>query len=110
MAKKFTASSSQLKPDPKFSSRIAAKFINCLMLDGKIFTPEGGRTLSFFGTFACLGIGPSYFVLILKMFSGFAGGNIESFTYAYRNLFVLTAGLMNILLIIDAFDIAKGRK
>ena len=35
MAKKFTASSTQLKPDPKFNSRIAAKFINCLMLDGK---------------------------------------------------------------------------
>lgn len=35
MAKKFTASRAQLKPDPKFNSRIAAKFINCLMLDGK---------------------------------------------------------------------------
>ena len=35
MAKKFTASSTQLKPDPKYHSRIAAKFINCLMLDGK---------------------------------------------------------------------------
>jgi small subunit ribosomal protein S7 len=35
MAKKFTASESQLKPDPVFSSKLAAKFINCLMLDGK---------------------------------------------------------------------------
>lgn len=35
MAKKFTASSSQLKPDPKFSSKLVSKFINCLMLDGK---------------------------------------------------------------------------
>lgn len=35
MAKKFTASSEQLKPDPKFNSKLAAKFINCLMLDGK---------------------------------------------------------------------------
>ena len=35
MAKKFTASSTQLRPDPKFNSRIASKFINCLMLDGK---------------------------------------------------------------------------
>ena len=35
MAKKFTASSSQLKPDPKYDNRTVAKFINCLMLDGK---------------------------------------------------------------------------
>ncbi len=35
MAKKFTASSQQLKPDSKFKSKLAAKFINCLMLDGK---------------------------------------------------------------------------
>ncbi|MCK5174699.1 MAG: 30S ribosomal protein S7, partial [Planctomycetes bacterium] len=35
MAKKFTASVSQLKPDPVFESKLVAKFINCLMLDGK---------------------------------------------------------------------------
>ncbi len=35
MAKKFTASSSQLKPDPVYGSKLASKFINCLMLKGK---------------------------------------------------------------------------
>ena len=35
MAKRFTASSEQLKPDPKFNSKLVSKFINCLMLDGK---------------------------------------------------------------------------
>ncbi|MCH8828888.1 MAG: 30S ribosomal protein S7 [Planctomycetes bacterium] len=35
MAGKFTASSSQLKPDPRFGSILASKFINCLMHDGK---------------------------------------------------------------------------
>ena len=35
MAKKFTASRTQLKPDSKYNNRIVAKFINCLMLDGK---------------------------------------------------------------------------
>ncbi len=33
--KKFTASASQLKPDPRFNSALVTKFINCLMLDGK---------------------------------------------------------------------------
>ena len=33
--KRFTSSSQQLKPDPKYNSKLVSKFINCLMLDGK---------------------------------------------------------------------------
>ena len=33
--KKWTASAKQLKPDPRYASKLASKFINCLMLDGK---------------------------------------------------------------------------
>jgi small subunit ribosomal protein S7 len=35
MARKFTASKEQLKPDPRFGSKLVSKFINCLMHDGK---------------------------------------------------------------------------
>ena len=35
MARRFTASASQLKPDPRHGSVLASKFINCLMWDGK---------------------------------------------------------------------------
>ena len=35
MAKSFTASATQLKPDPRFGSILISKFINCLMHDGK---------------------------------------------------------------------------
>jgi len=35
MAKSFTASKSQLKPDPRFGSKLVTKFVNCLMYDGK---------------------------------------------------------------------------
>ncbi len=31
----ITASRTQLKPDPRFNSLLASKFVNCLMLDGK---------------------------------------------------------------------------
>jgi small subunit ribosomal protein S7 len=40
MSKKFTASSQQLKPDPKYSSKLVSKFVNCLMLDGKKSTAQ----------------------------------------------------------------------
>jgi len=35
---------------------------------------------------------------------------VRSVTFEYGNTFLLTAGLMNILLILDAFDISTGRK
>ena len=40
MAKKFTKSSDQLRPDPKFNSKLAAKFVNSLMWDGKKHTAQ----------------------------------------------------------------------
>ena len=41
MAKHFTASSKQLKPDPRFGSVLASKFVNCLMHDGKKSAAQG---------------------------------------------------------------------
>ncbi len=35
MAKKFTASATQLKADPVYHSKLVSKFVNCLMWDGK---------------------------------------------------------------------------
>jgi small subunit ribosomal protein S7 len=37
---RITASRTQLKPDPKFDSILASKFINCLMWDGKKATAQ----------------------------------------------------------------------
>ncbi len=35
MSRKFTASKEQLRPDPRFGSKLVSKFVNCLMYDGK---------------------------------------------------------------------------
>jgi small subunit ribosomal protein S7 len=35
MARKFTASKAQLRPDPRYGLKLVSKFINCLMHDGK---------------------------------------------------------------------------
>jgi small subunit ribosomal protein S7 len=40
MAKKFTASEQQLKPDPKYHSKLTSKFVNSLMWDGKKSTAQ----------------------------------------------------------------------
>ena len=41
MARKFTASKATLRPDPRFGSKLASKFINCLMHDGKKSVARG---------------------------------------------------------------------
>ncbi len=40
MPNKFTASESQLKPDPRYQDLVVAKFINCIMYDGKKATAQ----------------------------------------------------------------------
>ncbi|MEX0716398.1 MAG: 30S ribosomal protein S7 [Planctomycetaceae bacterium] len=41
MPKDFTASATQLRPDPRFGSKLASKFVNCLMHDGKKSVAQG---------------------------------------------------------------------
>ena len=41
---------------------------------------------------------------------GFAAGRITSATYEYGLTFTAVAGLLNVLVILDAYDIALGRK
>jgi small subunit ribosomal protein S7 len=38
--KKFTVSATKLAPDPRFNSKLVAKFVNCFMVDGKKFASQ----------------------------------------------------------------------
>ena len=40
MARKRTASAATLKPDPRYHNKLASKFINCLMWEGKKATAQ----------------------------------------------------------------------
>ena len=41
---------------------------------------------------------------------GYGAGNVIAVTYEYGNTFLIVAGLLNTLVVIDAFDISMGRK
>ena len=56
---------------------------------------------------ADLGIGALYFVARTV---GYGGGDVRAVTYEYGNTFLIVAGLLNYLVVIDAYDIAMGRK
>ena len=56
---------------------------------------------------ADVGIGLPYFIANAL---GAGLGNVRAVTYEYGNTFIVTAGLLNLLVVIDAYDIALGRK
>ncbi len=77
------------------------------MLDGNLYRIESGRPLSVLGTFAAFGTGSLY--LVLRFVVGHVGDIVAS-GYEYGTAFLLTAGLMNWLLVLDCWDIVLGRK
>ena len=90
-----------------FFSLITFSLLFGLHMDGKLYRPVRGDAFAMLGSYACLGYGPAYFVL--KRYD-FAQGDLLSPTNEYGNRFVLTGGLMNLLLMLDAYDLAMGRK
>ena len=78
-----------------------------LWLDGRLFPLEMSDPLVFLGGIANRGIGLPYFIARL-MDAGL--GTVTAASYEYGNTFLMTAGLLNFLVVLDAFDIAKGRK
>jgi len=78
-----------------------------LALDGSLSTPQPGSYLSFLATFADLGVGPLY---VLAQAAGWGAGRVTAATHEVGNTFHWSAGVMNMLLLLDAWDIARGRK
>lgn len=81
-------------------------FVLGLWMNGRLFSLESGF-FGFLRFFANAAVGLPY--LVGKIL-GWGVGDIRSFGYEYGNTFLYTAGLINMLVILDAYDIAKGRK
>ena len=78
-----------------------------LALHGRIFPIELTQPLVALAAVANLGIGVPYFIARAM---GYGAGEVIAVTYEYGNTFLIVAGLLNALVIIDAFDISMGRK
>lgn len=76
-------------------------------LDGNLYHVLPRRPLTLLGTFASMGTGLPYFVL--RFGFGYEG-DVAAVGYEYGTAFMLTAGLMNLLLVLDCWDIARGVK
>ena len=89
---------------------IVLMFIIGLGMEGQLYRPpETGQWISFntLGCFADVGVGIPYLLAISR---GMGVGVPTSQTFDYGWAYLIVAGLMNYLVVLDAFDIAQGRK
>lgn len=90
-----------------FFGSIACMFTTGLFLEGELFGPEFNTIFSILKFVADAGSGLMYWI---AWSSGLGAGNPTVYTYDYANVFLYVAGLLNMLVIVDVFDIAMGRK
>lgn len=90
-----------------FLGLVAASLALGVALHGNLYRPLPGQPLTYLATLGCMGMGLPYF--LLRYLAGYTGEVIAP-GYEYGTAFILTAGLMNLLLVLDAWDLALGKK
>lgn len=85
---------------------VVCLWVGC-SLQGNLYRPLPGQPLTLLATLGAMGMGIPYFALRYGL--GYAG-DIVGAGYEYGTAFLLTAGLMNWLLMLDAWDISRGKK
>ena len=90
-----------------FFAVISVGFIVGLALDGELILPHAGDPLSFLAAIASVGNGLLFFVARAL---NLGQGTVTAPGYEFGNTFLLTAGMMNLLLLLDTYDIALGKK
>lgn len=90
---------------------VVLMFLFGLMMRGYMFTPEKGdplTTLINYGGFVCdLASGALY---IGAMMFGYTQPDVAGHVHDYGTKFLVTAGLLNILAMVDVYEIVAGRK
>ena len=90
-----------------FLVAIPVMYVIGLALHGRIFPFDLSDPLVSLGALANLGMGLTY---IVASSAGYGGGDVRAVTYEYGITFLIVAGLLNVLVVIDAYDVALGRK
>ena len=90
-----------------FFAALMAMFVLGILLHGRIFSLDWQEPLGTLAAIANLGLGLPW---ITSRFAGIGMGQVTALTYEYGNTFLIAAGLLNSLVVLDAFDIAMGRK
>ncbi len=90
-----------------FASLVVFCAVTGCYLEGRLDILEDNNPLSVIATFASMGSGIIY--QLLRHVVDYEG-QVMAASYEYGTTFLRTAGILNLLLVLDAFDIARGRK
>jgi uncharacterized protein DUF6677 len=90
---------------------VAIVFLLGLMMRGTLFQPEGGDLLTmviYYGGF--IGDLLAGILYVLTVWLGYSQPDMPGHVHDYGTKFLVAAGLLNLLAIVDAYEIATGRK
>jgi hypothetical protein len=86
-------------------------FLAGLMMRGALFQPQGGdllTTVIYYGGF--IGDVLAGLLYFLSVWLGYSQPDMAGHVHDYGTKFLVAAGLLNLLAIVDAFEIATGQK
>jgi hypothetical protein len=92
-----------------FFSGVIILLVLGVLMKGKLYGTQEMHPLLLLGFFGDLGNGIFYFI-IDKLGIAKEATNITAVTYHYGTTYIATAGLLNYLISLNAFDIAKKVK
>lgn len=90
-----------------FLIAVPAMFALGLALQGRMFPFDFSQPLAGLAAVAARGVGVPSFV---AGWFGWGQGLVTAASYEYGNTFIIVSGLLNMLVALDAFDVAAGRK
>ena len=86
---------------------IVIMFVVGLLLQGRVYLPNGGDILEILGFVGDVGAGGLY---IVCRAAGLGQGVVAHATADYGTIYIIVAGLLNFISVADAYHIAIGKK
>jgi hypothetical protein len=90
-----------------FGVTLLPMYLCGLLMGGRLFVFQGSEPL------VLLAAASQWMIGVLRLIAGWSGagaGDVVAASYEYGNTFLIVAGLLNVLVMFDAADLARGRK
>jgi hypothetical protein len=90
---------------------VSSMFLCGIMMQGAMFQPQSGDLLTtLINTGGFLGDMCSGILYLMSSWFGYNQPDMAGHVHDYGTKFLVTAGLLNVLAMVDAYEIASGRK
>ncbi|NQW03607.1 MAG: hypothetical protein HQ485_06220 [Acidobacteria bacterium] len=90
-----------------FGVTLLPMYVLGLAFGGRLFPVQVAEPLVLLASVAQWMLGATRLV---TGWAGYGAGDVVAASYEYGNTFLIVAGLMNVLVMFDAADVARGRK